>query len=296
MGVEPYDYDLAVSFAGAQRPYVEEFVQAAKELGLRVFYDRDMTVAYWGRNFIYEFRKVYGGKVAWFIMPFFSAEYLRAPYPLDEFAAAVEQEFRRDGETYILPVLFGDIKLPPELVNPAIGRMRADRHTPAELAQLTVQRLGLAAARTPATVRLPKLTVASFDAAAALSSVLVVVGQRFEHAAPTLDRYGYSCRVDSSDEAVQAQVYEKAAPVCGLNLWRDTSFGSDRLAMSFAWPVGSRAGMNGWATAAWDPASDAAVVDFTDLSAGSGGRRLSTAQFFDVLWDKIIDFLERRVG
>lgn len=148
---DPYEYDVAVSFAGAQRAYVEQFVEACRQRGLAVFYDRDMAVAYWGRNFIYEFRRVYGGSAARFVMPFLSAEYLATPYPQDEFAAAVEQVFRREGQTYLLPVVVGDVAIPPELLSPAIGWLRADDHTPAQLAEMTVQRLEVAEPGAPGT-------------------------------------------------------------------------------------------------------------------------------------------------
>jgi hypothetical protein len=52
------EFDLAVSFAGAQRAQVEAVVRACQASGLRVFYDADHTVEFWGRNFIYEMRKV----------------------------------------------------------------------------------------------------------------------------------------------------------------------------------------------------------------------------------------------
>jgi hypothetical protein len=40
---EAATYDIAVSFAGEHRDYVEQTVRACGELGLRVFYDRDMS-------------------------------------------------------------------------------------------------------------------------------------------------------------------------------------------------------------------------------------------------------------
>lgn len=141
---DPYEYDVAVSFAGAQRAYVEKFVEACRQRDLEVFYDRDMTVAYWGRNFIREFRRVYGGSAARFVMPFISAEYLATPYPQDEFAAAVEQVFKREGQTYLLPVVVGDVEIPPDLLSPAIGWLRADEHSPAQLAEMTARRIELA--------------------------------------------------------------------------------------------------------------------------------------------------------
>ena len=47
-------YDLAVSFAGEHRTYVERTVRACEALGLHVFYDRDKNNEWWGKNFIRE--------------------------------------------------------------------------------------------------------------------------------------------------------------------------------------------------------------------------------------------------
>ena len=146
---DPHEYDVAVSFAGAQRAYVEEFVEACKALGIAVFYDRDMAIRYWGRNLIYQFRQVYGGTATRFVMPFFSAEYLATPYPQDELAAAVEQGIHRPGQTYLLPVLLGEVSIPPALLSSAIGHIRADDLTPTELAEMTLQRLRMADAASP---------------------------------------------------------------------------------------------------------------------------------------------------
>jgi hypothetical protein len=79
---EDVNYDLAVSFAG------EQTVRACGELGLRVFYDRDVGNEWWGKNFIREQRKVYGSQTRFFV-PFISSEYLAKPIPMDEFSSAM---------------------------------------------------------------------------------------------------------------------------------------------------------------------------------------------------------------
>jgi len=45
-------YDLAFSFAGEHREYVEQTKNACEQLGLSVFYDRDKNNEWWGKNFI----------------------------------------------------------------------------------------------------------------------------------------------------------------------------------------------------------------------------------------------------
>ncbi|HST65758.1 MAG TPA: hypothetical protein VLM05_11270, partial [Mycobacteriales bacterium] len=132
----------------------------------------------------------------------------------------------------------------------------------------------------------------------ALTAILQHVGDRFEAAAPTLDRYGYRCLVERSRESVRAQVYDPAGrPVCGLALWRDTSSHHDKLAMSFAWPRLETHGMNGWISAAWDPDRQEPVADFsdfTDFATGGGSRMLSAEELFADLWGKIVDHLDRQ--
>ncbi len=128
------NYDVAVSFAGEQRGYVESTVSAARVLGLRVFYDRDMAYRWWGRNFVVEQRRVYVGSTLRFV-PFISAEYLARPYPRDEFSYAMLRSVAV-GDDYVLPVLFGDVRVPAELLHPHIGYLRAEDHSPRQLAFL----------------------------------------------------------------------------------------------------------------------------------------------------------------
>lgn len=131
------EYDIAVSFAAEQRAYVEANVIAARALSLKVFYDRDMSNAWWGRNFILEQRKIYG-QLALHFVPFISTEYLLRPYPRDEFAYAMIQAINR-GDHYILPVLVGQVVVPPEILHPHTVYLRAEDHTPAELADIMKQ-------------------------------------------------------------------------------------------------------------------------------------------------------------
>ncbi len=125
-------YDIAVSFAAEQRDYVERTVASAKALGLAVFYDRDMTHQWWGRNFVTEQRRVYGQRTLHFV-PFISTEYLARQYPRDEFSYAMLAAVRR-GDDYILPVLVGDVTPPEEMLHPHIGYLRAEDVTPEKLA------------------------------------------------------------------------------------------------------------------------------------------------------------------
>lgn len=126
------DYDLAFSFAGSDRTYVEATKLACERLGLDVMYDRDLSNEWWGENYIIEQRVIYGRRTRYFV-PFISHEYFRRPVPADEFAAALWTDVQRGGG-YILPVIIGDVAVPPERLHPHIGYLRAEAHTPESLA------------------------------------------------------------------------------------------------------------------------------------------------------------------
>jgi len=45
-----FDYDVALSFAGEDREYVNQVAGVLNELGIRVFYDKYEQVDLWGKN------------------------------------------------------------------------------------------------------------------------------------------------------------------------------------------------------------------------------------------------------
>jgi hypothetical protein len=139
-------YHVAVSFAGEQRPYVDSFVAECRRLGLSVFYDLDKAVDWWGMNVTIELRKVFGGLRTQYVIPFLSKEYLIKPHPMDEYYSIIEQDLRRGGG-YILPVKMGDVSIPPQLLNPAIGFLQADGRTPEQLASAVAAKVHMTTRR-----------------------------------------------------------------------------------------------------------------------------------------------------
>jgi len=47
-------YDVALSYAGAQREYVEQVAAALKGQGVSCFYDNDEQVSLWGKRLVEE--------------------------------------------------------------------------------------------------------------------------------------------------------------------------------------------------------------------------------------------------
>jgi hypothetical protein len=67
-------WDVALSFTGAQRPYVEQVASALKARGVRCFYDADEQIDLWGKYLAEELSAVYAEQAA-SVMVFVSAEY-----------------------------------------------------------------------------------------------------------------------------------------------------------------------------------------------------------------------------
>lgn len=294
-------YDVAVSFAGAQRRLAEDYVRACEGLGLSVFYDKNVTAQMWGRNFIYEFRKIYGEGVARYVVPFFSREYLGGSYPMDEYNAAVAWSIELREDAYILPVVVGDVRVPEKLMSSAIGYLRAEDYTAAELAKITAERVRsvasaaaepVVAAVSPG-VLLPRIAPGGYSPYETLASTLLLVGQRFRSCAALLDRYGYTCRVRTSDSAVEVRVETRGRQMYGMRVWLDDSYGQDQLAVGYGAPSFRGTAKNGWATAEWDKERQEARLRFSDGLHGAGDDLMKPEEFFEALWRKVIVYIEQ---
>jgi hypothetical protein len=221
---------------------------------------------------------------------------------MDEFAAAVGQSFQR-ADVYILPVVVGDVSVPPELLNPAVGFLRADDHTPAQLADKVAAKIDRIqsplAPPTAGSFRALQVAPKAFDLRKTLELALGTIGTRFQQsAASALEPYGFTCQIIRDAVGVDVRIEHEGGPVCGLSLWFDgnlISDGLDRLAMSFAWPTNDRQSMNGWVSAAWNPDDPSAVLKFTDFSLVGSEQVLTVDQFVAALWDKIANHTEQRV-
>ena len=73
-GGRGWQWDVVLSFAGAQRDYVSQVAQVLKARGVRCFYDADEEPRLWGRHLAEELLAVYGEQAA-AVVVFISAEY-----------------------------------------------------------------------------------------------------------------------------------------------------------------------------------------------------------------------------
>lgn len=132
-------YEVALSFAGEQRKYVEEVARALHSRGIAVFYDEFEKVALWGKQLHEELQSVYELRSAMAVV-FVSKEWVEKAWPRHERRAILSRAIQQRDE-YVLPVRFDDTPVPS--LSDSVSYLRADEHLPAELASMITAKLGV---------------------------------------------------------------------------------------------------------------------------------------------------------
>ena len=133
----PRRWDVALSFAGAQRDYVGQVAEALKARGVRCFYDADEEIRLWGTHLSEELPRIYARESA-AVVVFVSADYAGRDWTRLERRAAFSQAVAEAG-VYVLPARFDDSELPGLL--PDVVAVDLRRYTPEQFADLVVAKL-----------------------------------------------------------------------------------------------------------------------------------------------------------
>jgi hypothetical protein len=147
LGARPgWRWDVALSFASAQRDYVEQVAQALKARGVRCFYDADEQIDLWGKYLAEELPAIYAEQAATVVV-FVSAEYAAHDWTRVERRAALNRAVRERRE-YVLPAQFDDTPLPGLLSDLVTIDLRTK--TPQRFAAMIADKLAALAITWPA--------------------------------------------------------------------------------------------------------------------------------------------------
>ena len=137
-GARPgWRWDVALSFAGAQRHYVQQVAQALQARGVRCFYDADEQIDLWGKYLAEELPAIYGEQAASVVI-FVSAEYAARDWTRLERRTALNRAVRERQE-YVLPARFDDTPLPGLLSDMVAIDLRG--RTPQQFAEMIASKL-----------------------------------------------------------------------------------------------------------------------------------------------------------
>lgn len=134
---ENRDYDIALSFAGEERDYVDRVANLLKERGVRVFYDLFEEANLWGKDLYIHLSEVYL-KRARFTVMFISKAYADKLWTNHERKSAQARAFQ-EAQEYILPARFDDTDIPGVL--PTVGYVSLKGRSPEDLVSLITKKL-----------------------------------------------------------------------------------------------------------------------------------------------------------
>ncbi len=137
---ETYKYDVALSFAGEDRKYVEEVAMFLKKKNIAVFYDYFEEENLWGKNLISYLEEIYTYKSKYCVI-FISQYYVKKEWTCYESAAAMVRllDSNMKQKEYLLPVKFDETKVSGVLST--IGFIDGKKKTPDELGNLIIKKL-----------------------------------------------------------------------------------------------------------------------------------------------------------
>ena len=134
--LDEWRWDVALSFAGAQRDYVGQVAEALRARGVRCFYDADEQIELWGRYLAEELPTIYGEQAA-AVVVFISAESSPNWTRLERRAALARAVGER--REYVLPARFDDTPLPGLLSDMVTVDLRG--RTPQQFAAMIAAKL-----------------------------------------------------------------------------------------------------------------------------------------------------------
>lgn len=131
------EFDIALSFAGEDRTYVDQVANLLRDSGVKVFYDLFEEANLWGKNLYDYLSEIYKDKALYTIM-FISEHYARKLWPTHERQAMQARAFQEHQE-YILPARFDDTPIPGVL--PTTGYISLVNRTPRDFVAVVHKKL-----------------------------------------------------------------------------------------------------------------------------------------------------------
>ncbi len=135
-----YSYDVVFSFAGEDRPYVEQVAAIMRDRGVKVFYDEYEQISLWGKNLAEHLDLIYRLSARYCVL-FISEHYVRKNWTIHERRSAVARAMVERAE-YVLPARFDATEVPGIL--PTVAYISLSSKAPADFAEILLKKLGRA--------------------------------------------------------------------------------------------------------------------------------------------------------
>jgi hypothetical protein len=137
IGTTEPEYQVALSFAGAQRDYVRQVSSELAKHAVTPFFDEEHEIHLWGKNLVEEFQRIFMTDSHVVVM-FVSKQYAENEWPRHERRSALARALSERRE-YVLPVRFDDTVLPG--LDPSVLYLPLANRPPAQLAREILEKL-----------------------------------------------------------------------------------------------------------------------------------------------------------
>lgn len=137
----PDHFEVAISFAGAQREAAEALAMILRDSGVTVFYDNFYPEHLWGKDLVAFFDEIYRKRARYCVM-FVSEDYAKRMWTNHERRSAQARALNERGEEYILPIRVDDSDLPG--LPPTIGYLSLAAVPISDIAKTLLRKLGRA--------------------------------------------------------------------------------------------------------------------------------------------------------
>lgn len=289
-------YDIALSFAGEQRSYVERVYNALVKKGVKPYYDEAEAATTLGANLIDHFGDIFGKK-ARFCAMFISKEYIAKPWTNFERQFIEERQLYEQG--YIIPIRFDDSEL--KGLPSTIGYVKTQNYTPEELAEVLATKV-----ESPKSLPNKIAPVLNHKQPRLRPQIYNVYKERDRW----LDTVLLELEGRETNERLDVTIIRSGIPGIRVLLDGDVIWavnfilgaGGDDKGMSITSSNRgdslSNSSMNAFGSFDWDRNKEDTVFSMTDLSflnniGYSGEKSKYTASgFVEAVWDKIIAITE----
>jgi len=184
---EQREFDIALSFAGENREYVDQVANILRDSGVKVFYDLFEEANLWGKNLYDYLNDIYMNKAQYTIM-FISKHYSNKLWPTLERQSMQARAFQ-ESQDYILPARFDDTAIPGVL--PTVGYISLLNRSPEKFVEIIHKKLIISGRTVPSEAirkalfstltiprvdpKTPRISVISTSGAAVAAATVVAI-------------------------------------------------------------------------------------------------------------------------
>jgi len=137
---QAFEYEVALSFAGEERIYVEKVAEYLKKNGVKVFYDEDQEeeAKSWGVDLTEYLYRIYAKEARYCVM-FISKKYAEKVWTRHEKRSALERAIKEKQE-YVLPARYDDTEI--QGLPSTFKYIDLRKKTPEQVGSLVLMKLG----------------------------------------------------------------------------------------------------------------------------------------------------------